>query len=69
MTPPPTPMRGKYVDGWKPTKVENPDFKCRECGSNEIVYREWESSCGGYDDVRYHCNDCGRDWWLEGADA
>jgi len=60
---------GSYVDGWKPTKDENPNFVCTKCGSCEIVYREWESSCGGYDDVHYHCNGCGRDWWVEGSDA
>jgi hypothetical protein len=52
----------------KPTAAENPDFKC-SCGSNNVWYRSWESSCGGYDDYKYHCRDCNKTWWVEGADA
>ena len=58
-----------YTSDWKPTKAENPNFTCRKCGSDEIEYREWESSDGAYDDYHYRCNSCGRDWWVEGADA
>lgn len=53
---------------WKPTKAENPDFKCRKCGSNEIEYQLHESSCGGFEDYHYRCA-CGHDWWFESADA
>ena len=56
-------------DDWKPTKAENPNFKCRKCGSTDIWYRTWESSCGGYDDLNYHCRGCGREWWIESSDA
>ncbi len=52
----------------KPTCEENPDFKCL-CGSNNVWYRTWESSCGGYDDMKYTCRDCNRVWWVESADA
>lgn len=45
------PVDGDYAEKWKPTKAENPEFKCRVCGSHEVEYREWESSCGGYEDV------------------
>lgn len=58
-----------FASDWKPTKDENPDFKCRKCCSAEVEYREWESSCGGYEDYKYRCNGCSREWWVEGADA
>lgn len=54
---------------WKPTKDENPNFKCSKCGSDAIYYYVWESSCGGFEDTRYQCRGCGRDWWVEGPDA
>ena len=60
---------GTFRADWKPTRAENPDFKCRECGSDDVHYRIWESSCGGYEDVKYRCRGCGRTWWVEGADA
>ena len=59
---------GEYTDDWKPTKAENPDFKCRKCGSDDIWYREWESSDGAHEDVQYECCGCGRKWWVEGSD-
>lgn len=63
------PVVGEYVDGWKPTKAENPDFKCRKCGSDDIWYRKWESSDGAYDDVKYECRGCKRTWWIESSDS
>lgn len=62
-------MNGEYQNDWKPTKAENPNFKCWKCGSNEIQYRRWESSCGGFDDIHYRCDNCQNDWWIDGADA
>ena len=50
-------------------QVNNPNFKCRKCSSSYIVYRDWESSCGGYEDTHYKCVDCGFDWWVEGIDS
>lgn len=52
---------------WKPTKAENPNFRC-QCGSNEIMYNLWESPCGGFEDYHYKC-ECGKDWWVESADS
>lgn len=57
-----------YETDWKPTKMEAPDFKCRKCGSDGIEYREWEDS-EGHEDIHYRCNNCKREWWVEGADA
>jgi hypothetical protein len=63
------PVPGDYSHDWQPTMADNPAFRCRGCGSDDIWYRSWESSCGGYEDVHYHCHGCGREWWCEGADA
>lgn len=59
---------GTYQDDWKPTAPVNANFKCR-CGSNDVWFRNWDSSCGGFEDVHYQCRACGRDWWVESADA
>ena len=61
-----TDPKGEYVDDWKPTST--PSFRCR-CGSNDIIFREWESSCGGFEDIHYKCRSCRREWWVESADA
>lgn len=53
---------------WKPTAPENPNFRCRKCGSNNIRYAIWESSDGAYEDKHYHCDECGNDWWVESSD-
>lgn len=57
-----------HTSDWKPTKLENPEFK-HKCGSDDVWYRKWESSCGGYDDIKYECRGCGKKWWVESADA
>jgi hypothetical protein len=53
---------GDFKD-WK----ESPT-KHHSCGG-AVLYRTWESSCGGYEDVQYHCEKCGKRWWVEGPDA
>ena len=53
---------------WKPTKAENPEFRCAKCGSNEVEYVLHESPCGGFEDYHYRCP-CGNDWWVESSDA
>ena len=63
------PVAGEYSEGWKATKTENPDFKCRKCNSDDIWYRHWESSDGAYDDIHYHCKACDRNWWVESSDS
>jgi predicted Zn-ribbon and HTH transcriptional regulator len=57
-----------YTSDWKQTKLTNPDFKCRECGSNDVEFRDWESSDGAHDDLHYRCPGCKREWWVEGPD-
>lgn len=41
------------------------DFKCRECGSNDIEYRDLSDI---YEDEEYHCKGCNRYWIVEGSD-
>ena len=61
-----------YTTEWASVH-DDPDcksgFACSVCGSPDVRYREWESSCGGHEDTRYRCEGCGRDWWVEGPDA
>jgi transcription elongation factor Elf1 len=52
---------------WKQVPLES-NFKCRQCGSDDIEYRIVESSDGAYDDYNYHCRSCNRQWWVEGSD-
>ena len=47
-----------HTSSWKLTKEENPDFKCRNCESNNISYRNWESSDGAHEDLEYICHGC-----------
>lgn len=68
-TKPMSESEGNFQNGWLPTVAENPQFCCRNCGSQDVWYRLWESSCGGYEDVKYQCRGCGRIWWVESADA
>lgn len=57
-----------YQNEWTP--VSSSDVPCRKCGEKgHIEYREWESSCGGFEDYHYRCNSCSSDWWVEGADS
>lgn len=52
---------------WKYTKLENPDFKCKKCQSNNVKYRMIEDYLG-HEDIHYICEDCKYDWWVEGID-
>jgi hypothetical protein len=51
---------------WKPTRADNPNFKCRRCGSDDVLYRAGDSHCGSWTDHQYHCQGCDRRWWVEG---
>ncbi len=57
-----------YTSNWKKTVITNERFVCPKCDGKDIKYRDWESPCGGYDDVNYKCS-CGKEWWVEGADS
>jgi hypothetical protein len=43
--------------------------QCRQCGSDNVTCKTWESSDGGYEDYKYICQDCGHIWWVDGIDA
>jgi transposase-like protein len=60
---------GEYTNGWTKAIISNPNFKCRKCGSIHISFKDWESSCGGYEDTHYRCDDCNYDWWVESSDS
>ena len=55
---------GKFLK-WKDCQTT----KCRKCKSQNVKYREWDSSFGGYTDYNYHCQDCGHSWWIDGPDS
>lgn len=53
----------------KPSPWKEATCTCRKCKSDAVIYREVESSCGGYDDEQYKCESCGHSWWVDGPDA
>lgn len=54
----------------KPVALVAPNYKPRcGCPVGKLFYEEWESSCGGWEDIRYSCDGCGRVWWVEGIDS
>lgn len=63
------PVPGAFLEDWRPVAAVAPLYRCRACGSGDVWYRQWESACGGHEDVNYHCRACNREWWIEGADA
>lgn len=56
------------ISNWKPTRLENPDFTCKNCGSDDVWYAIWESSDGAHEDYKYDCHACNHVWWVEGSD-
>lgn len=63
-TAPMADSQGEFAD----FKVQ-PDVPCRKCSSHTVSMREWESSCGGWEDYQYRCSACGHSWWVEGIDS
>lgn len=57
-----------YTTDWKPTAATNPKFKCPKCGSQDVFFRDWESSDGAHDDTHYECRGCNHTWWIEDSD-
>lgn len=57
------PVPGEFTSDWKVSPEP-----CRKCGG-VIRYKEWESSCGGYDDYWLKCSGCDYSYWVEGPDA
>ena len=42
---------------------------CRKCAKKEVTFQIWDSSCGGYEDVKLTCGACGYVWWVDGPDS
>lgn len=47
----------------EPTSIE-----CTKCGG-PMRAQLWESNCGGYEDYKYTCAQCGRSFWVDGIDS
>lgn len=52
------------------TKPREATRSCPKCGG-KVTYKVWDSSCGGYTDVKYTCQnpECKHYWWVEGPDS
>lgn len=47
-----------------------PDVPCRKCKQiGNVIVKDWESSCGGYEDYKYTCKACNHVWWIDGIDS
>lgn len=46
-------------------------YDCYGCNQRTAKAELWESSCGGYEDVKYTCTDpkCGKVRWVDGCDS
>lgn len=48
-------------------REELPCRRCKETGC--VAMQIWESSCGGYEDLKFTCLACGKVWWVDGIDS
>lgn len=50
---------------------EKGKHECRKCKKKTATCKSWDSSCGGYADYKYTCQDpeCGHHWWVDGPDG
>lgn len=62
-TKPMSESQGEFTEEAKGTQP------CRKCGGMNVQRRVWESSCGGYEDYKYICKDCGYVRWVDGPDS
>lgn len=46
-------------------------YECLKCNQKTATCKSWESSCGGYEDYKYECQnpECKHSWWVEGIDS
>ena len=68
-TRPTNEIEGDFRDDWKLAEKDGKPWPCPHCRGGPVFYRLWESSCGGYLDLKYRCEGCRKVWWVEGADA
>ncbi len=45
------------------------DKPCGKCGEKKVRMKFWDSSCGGYTDLKFTCDGCGHVWWVDGPDS
>lgn len=43
-------------------KLENPNFLCKYCQSDDLWYTTSETLDGAYDKYHYHCHACTKKW-------
>lgn len=53
------------------TKTEETLYDCPKCKLKTAICKVWESSCGGYEDYKYTCQnkECNHRWWVDGIDS
>jgi uncharacterized protein with PIN domain len=52
------------------TLVGDSMTRCRACERNTMhTVQQWDSNCGGYEDFKYTCNECGKVHWVDGIDS
>lgn len=53
------------------SEPEKEKYVCHKCGQKSATCKVWESSCGGYEDYKYECQnkDCKHSWWVDGIDS
>ena len=58
-------VRGEF------TKTETKKYKCYKCQQETVTCKVWESSCGGWEDYKYSCEnpECLHSWWVDGIDS
>jgi Zn finger protein HypA/HybF involved in hydrogenase expression len=42
---------------------------CPRCGWKDVLVQTGDSSCGGYEDLKYTCPQCYHVWWVDGIDS
>lgn len=52
-------------------ELSTPEPCARKCGKcrGPMIWQNWESSCGGYEDSKYTCTVCGAIEWVDGIDS
>ncbi len=48
---------------------ESTNRRCPKCHSGHCDVQTWESNCGGFEDEKITCVNCGHVWWIEGIDS
>ncbi len=51
--------------------AEEKRHRCYKCKQDTVKMETWDSSCGGYTDYKYTCENpaCKHVWWVDGIDS